>query len=191
MQQIRQEVEPKQEYEGIIFMYCDEGRFGLMGDLTGCWVPPGVRPEITMKLTRQYLYAYSAVSPVDGRMVSLVLPFANTEAMSAFLREISLVFPRHYVVLHMDQAGWHKSANLEIPKNIRIEFLPPYSPQLNPAEHVWDEIREKWFKNKYFETLEQVEEQLCKGLKDLEDKPEIVAGITGFPWILNAISGGN
>jgi hypothetical protein len=172
-------------------MFCDEARFGLIDASCGCWAPAGVRPEIPMKFTRQYLYAYCAVSPVDGKMVSLSLPYANTEAMSFFLREVSSAFPDEYVVLQMDQAGWHKGCELEVPKNVRIAFLPPYSPQLNPVEHVWDELREKWFKNRYFKDLEQVEEQLCKGLKDLEDNPLIVAGITGFPWILKAVSGGD
>jgi transposase len=191
MQKIRKKVRKKVKIKGktpkVRLMFCDEARFGLIDCKTGCWAPAGVRPEILMKLTRQYIYAYNAVSPSDGGAVSLVLPFANTESMSVFLKEVSTVYPDDYNVIFMDQAGWHKSKDLEIPENIRIEFLPPYSPQLNPVEHVWDELREKYFKNQYFADMEQVVEQLRKGLKYLKDNPEKVASISGFPWIKKAI----
>ena len=186
MEAAKKEAELIEDHPKVRLMFCDEGRFGLIDSLSGCWAPPGVRPEVLMKFTRQYLYGFCAVCPTDGRMVSLVLPWANTEAMSVFLDEISRTFASDLVILHMDQAGWHKSESLEIPRNIRIEFTPPYSPELNPVEHIWDELREKRFKNHYFADLERVEEELCKGLKDLEDNPEKVAGITGFPWILKA-----
>jgi transposase len=188
---VKEEAGLNENHPNVRVMFCDEGRFGLIDAMSGCWAPPGVRPEIPMKFTRQYLYGFCAVSPVDGRMVSLVLPWANTQAMSVFLDEVSRTFANDLVLLYMDQAGWHKSRGLEIPGNIRIEFVPPYSPELNPVEHIWDELREKWFKNRCFADLEQVEEQLCEGLKDLEDNPDRVAGITGFPWILTATPGGN
>jgi len=136
MQEIRKKVEVNQKNKKIRIMFCDEARFGLIDCKCKCWAPKGVRPEIFTKLTRQYTYAYAAVSPQDGEMVSLVLPYANTEAMTLFLSEVSARFKDDYIALFMDQAGWHKSKELAIPENIGIEFLPPYSPQLNPAEHV-------------------------------------------------------
>jgi hypothetical protein len=191
MQGIEDEVKKEHKNKKIRLMFCDEARFGLMEDKSGCWAPSGFRPEVLISLRRQYTYAYSAVSPKDGRIVSLMLPYANTESMNVFLAEVSRSFPDDYNVLWADQAGWHKSKDLEIPDNIRLEFLPPYSPQLNPTEHVWDELREKHFKNRYFKDLEQLEEQLCTGLKNLQDNPKIVAKTTGFSWILKAALGGD
>jgi len=71
---------------------------------------------------------------------------------------------------------------------MRIFFLPPYSPELNPVEHLWEEIREKWFPNKVFKSLDAVESILAEALDTLERSPEKMASLTGFDWINNLIS---
>jgi transposase len=85
----------------------------------------------------------------------------------------------------MDQAGWHRANRLKIPENITITWLPPYSPELNPVEHIWEEIREKWFPNRIFNSLEEVVHQLEKALKWLMDSPDYVRSMTCFAWMLN------
>jgi transposase len=109
-----------------------------------------------MQIVREYVYVFGAVSPSDGRHDSLVLPYADTEAMSLFLEEIGRRYPDEQILMFMDQAGWHKSQALGIPPNIELAFLPPYSPELNPQEQVWDELREKFVGNKLFKSLEAV-----------------------------------
>ena len=89
------------------------------------------------RLVREYTYAFSAVSPHDGVMDSLVLPFVNAETMSLFLALVAERHPEEFIVMVMDQAGWHIAGDLVVPDNMRILFLPPYSPELNPAEHIW------------------------------------------------------
>ena len=69
-------------------------------------------------------------------------------------------------------AGWHTAKDLNIPQNITLHWLPPYSPELNPVEYLWDEIREKWFLNRYFASLDSVENQLMLALKDLMENPK-------------------
>jgi transposase len=83
----------------------------------------------------------------------------------------------------LDGAGWHRAKRLQVPANMQLILLPPWSPQLNPVEHLWDEIREKWFSNRVFASLSAVDEQLVKALVALEINPSQVASITGFPWI--------
>jgi len=85
----------------------------------------------------------------------------------------------------MDQAGWHIAKRLTIPENMRLLWLPPYSPQCNPVEHVWDEIREKWFSNKVFESLDAVEHTLLEALGTLENDQKRMLGLTGFDWIIS------
>ena len=68
---------------------------------------------------------------------------------------------------------------------MRLEALPPYSPQLNPVEHIWDEIREKWFANEVFNSLDAVEDRLVEALVALENDRKLVASTTGFDWIIN------
>ena len=87
----------------------------------------------------------------------------------------------------MDCAGWHKSKSLEVPENIRVYFLPPYSPELNPVEHIWDELKEKGFHNRVFSNLDALEDHLVDELRKLENIPEVTRSITSWPWIINAI----
>ncbi|GHU35830.1 hypothetical protein AGMMS50256_31590 [Betaproteobacteria bacterium] len=92
-----------------------------------------MRPIVGARLGRKYLYAFSAVSPHDGVMDSLVLPWANAEMMSIFLAEVGRRHRNEFVLMVMDQAGWHLANKLRIPDNLRLIFLPPYSPELIPT----------------------------------------------------------
>lgn len=164
-------------------MFQDEGRFGLLGDPRRCWAPKGVRPIVRKRQLRQYTYAFAAVSPHDGVMDSLVLPWVNAEMMSLFLRTVAERHPDEFIVMVMDQAGWHIADALQVPKNMQIEFLPPYSPELNPAEHLWDDLREKDFANRAFSAMSAVEEALVRGLRRQEQNPVAMQRLTGFGWI--------
>jgi len=103
--------------------------------------------------------------------------------MSIFLREVSDRHPDEFILMVMDGAGWHRANALKVPGNMALFFLPPYSPELNPVEHIWDSIRENGFRNEVFNGIEAVEDQLMKCLADLERNPAAVASMTGFPWI--------
>jgi transposase-like protein len=164
-------------------MFEDEARFGRISDPRRCWAPPGVRPEVRTQFIREYEYAFAAVSPQDGLLDTLVLPTVNTEAMGIFLAEVSQRHADEFIVMVLDGAGWHRAKRLPVPANIRLISLPPWSPQLNPVEHVWDEVREKWFANRVFVSLNAVEEQLLTALKTLEADSPRVASLTGFDWI--------
>jgi DDE superfamily endonuclease len=161
----------------------DEARFGRLSDPRRCWAPAGIRPEVKGQIVREYEYAYAAVSPHDGGLDSLVLPKVNTEATGGFLAEVAQRHAHEFMVMVLDGAGWHRAKQLPIPANIRLVPLPPWSPQLNPAEHLWDELREKWFANRWFETMEQLDEQLVSGLAVLETDSLRIASLAGFDWI--------
>ena len=141
-------------------------------------------------LTHQYTYAYGAVSPMDGKFDSLVLPH-NTECMQLFITEIASRYPQQNIVMVLDGAGWHKSTTFVMPENLQLHFLPPYSPQLNSQEHIWDELREKYFHNQAFNSLDALEEQLLEGLRYLEQSHHAVKSIAGWDWILNCVSNAN
>ncbi len=105
-------------------------------------------------------------------MTSLILPWANTEMMNIFLRQVAEDFSDYFILMLTDQASWHTSQRLELPENIRLIKLPPRSPELNPAEHIWEELREKNFANIALRDLDEVEDKLCQGLNDLARNPE-------------------
>ncbi len=164
-------------------MFQDEGRFGLLGTPRRCWAPRSIRPVVGARLQRKYLYAFAAVSPHDGVLGSLILPWVNAETMSLFLATVAERHSDEFIVMVMDQAGWHIAGNLQVPRNMRIVLLPPYSPELNPAEHLWEALREDWFANTVFHDLDAVEDALDNGLIALESDPQRTQTMTGFKWI--------
>ena len=165
-------------------MFQDEARFGRMNTPRRCWAPQGIRPSVGMQRVRESLYVYAAVTPADGKLVSLVLPETDSELMSLFLGEVAQRFPNEFILMFMDQAGWHKSTSLVIPENMRLKWLPPYSPECNPAEHIWEEIREKWLGNLVFASLDDVQTLLADALFALEYNETNIQSLTGFEWVL-------
>lgn len=166
-------------------MFQDEGRFGRISDPRRCWAPQGVRPDVPQQVVREYTHAFAAISPHDGTLDSLILPKVTAEMMSLFLEEVSMRHPDEFIMMFVDQAGWHKAKDLKIPENMRLFWLPAYSPQCNPVEHLWEEIREKWFENKVFYSLDVVEDTLVDALATLERDKKKVFGLKSFEWIVS------
>lgn len=123
---------------------------------------------------------------VTGEFDSLILPHVNTECMQLFLDEVSARHPDERIVMVIDGAGWHRCDALKPPKNIYLLKLPPFAPELNPIEHVWDELREKFFHNRVFNSLDALEDHLVLALKTLVENPVTVRPIVSWPWIIDA-----
>ena len=117
---------------------------------------------------QEYRYCYGAVDAQTGDSFFLIAGGCNTEWTNEFLRQVSQAYPDDYILLVMDNAIWHKSSTLEIPSNIELAFIPPYTPEMNPIEQVWKEIRKRGFKNKAFQTLEAVIDKLQEVILGLE-----------------------
>ena len=161
----------------------DEGRFGRISGVRRAWAPRGCRPVAPRQVVRKYLYGYVAVCPALGKLSALVLPWANTAMMRLFLDQVSQDFKEYFVIILMDQAGWHVSQHLMVPENIRIIRQPARSPELNPVEHIWDDVREKYFANRAFPNLDAVEETLCEGINYLAHHPDNLKSLTNFPFL--------
>ena len=170
-------------------MFQDEGRFGRISTPSSCWAPKGMRPVVHKQIVREYTYAYAAVDPEEGEIDSFILPDMYASTMSVFLRELSKRHPEHLILLVMDGAPCHRSGDLIVPDNIQIAELPPYSPELNPSEHLWDAMREDHFRNVTFESMDAVEDAMVRSLQELEQDKERIKSMTGFPWILAALPG--
>lgn len=167
-------------------MFQDEARFGRLSDPRRCWAPAPLRPTVGLALIREYTYAYAAVSPQDGALDWMLAPKMDTLNMSAFLDHLSQRHPEDFILMVMDGAPSHRSQDLAIPKNMALVRLPPYSPELNPVEHLWDEIREKEFANRVFDSLGAAIAQAARGLKRFEDSPHALQSLTGWSWILTS-----
>ncbi len=163
-------------------MFQDEGRFGRLSRPVRCWAPKGIRPVVRNGVVREYTYAFAAISPSDGVMESLILPWVNAETMSLFLATVSERHPDESILMVMDGAGWHIASDLVVPQNLRLLFLPPYSPELNPVEHLWDHIREKHFANRLFPSMKAVTDQLSSALHEAESDQPMIQNLCGFGY---------
>lgn len=107
--------------------------------------------------------------------------------MTYFLRHVRKEFPDDFILMVMDGAPCHKDGAMDVPENMMIQRLPPYSPELNPSENMWDDMREKFFGNTVFDSMNAVEDRLCKAMNNYADKTDIVRSIVAFPWICSFI----
>ena len=97
--------------------------------------------------------------------------------------EFDIYIPLLHLAIEYDGARWHNSAGLQVPENIVITHILPYTPEMNPIEQIWKEIRKRGFKNEVFTTLEKVVDRLCDTIRDLPSR--VIQSITGRKWIMD------
>ncbi|MGA8052867.1 MAG: IS630 family transposase [Burkholderiales bacterium] len=169
----------------VRLMFQDEARFGRMVRIRRSWAPKPERPVVCNGYEREFLYVYGAVSPLQGQFDWMITRQMNTANMSEFLAQVSAAHRRDFIVMVVDGASSHVARDLVVPENIRLLQLPPYAPELNPQEHVWDELREKEFPNRVFADLHSVRCQLEEGLPRLASNRRALRSLTAWPWIVS------
>ena len=102
--------------------------------------------------------------------------------MNVFLKELSKQYPEDMILLCCDGAAWHKSQSLQVPENIELFYIPPYTPEMNPIEQIWKELRKLGFRNEIFATLDKVVDKLCETICRLSST--LIRSITGRDWIV-------
>jgi transposase len=115
------------------------------------------------------------------------MPISNTASFQAFLDVLARRFAWQDILLVLDGAPNHRCGNLAVPDNITLLYLPPHSPELNPKENLWDEIREKLFKNYALKSMDPVHAKLKQAILYIERNPKLVRSITSFPYIVNSL----
>jgi len=167
----------------------DEARFGQQGTLTRVWGRRGKRAWALRQTEYEWVYMYGAVCPRTGQAHGWLMPKANTAAMNIFLEDFSRrIAPDTHVVMVCDRAGWHRSKKLNVPANITLTHLPPYSPELNPAELLWREQRSKGLSNRVFKTCADLEAYVAETWMQLESDAQRLHSLCCFPWIESAVS---
>jgi putative transposase len=166
-------------------MFTDEARFGRMNRLRPCWAPIGIRPGVAAQLIREYIYF--AVSPKDGTCVYLIMPTSNTECFQVFLE----VFARKFApATHLAGSRRRPQPPLRRPCRSRQHHTLVSSTLFAGAqsqENLWDEIREKIFKNYALKSVDAVRAKLKEAILYIERNPELVRSITAFPYIVNSL----
>jgi transposase len=162
----------------------DEHRAGLKPVLRRIWARRGQRPLARGHQRFQWLYVYGFVRPATGEVVWFLAEAVNaamfSEILAAFARDVG-AGPDKLVVIVLDGAGWHTAGDLVVPEGIRLEFLPPYSPELQPAEHLWPLINEP-LANEHFHTLADLDQVLGERCCDLADDHDRIRSSTRFHW---------
>jgi DDE superfamily endonuclease len=143
--------------------------------------------RLSYQLIRQFVYLYGAVCPKNGTCVYLILPAPDTQFFRIFLDTSAKKYRRQLILLFVDGEGNHQSDDLEVPDNVILHVLPAYSPGLNPQENLWDEIREKIFKNYALKSMEEVYAKLGEAAPYIERNPAVVKSITSFRYIVRSI----
>jgi len=164
-------------------MFQDEARFGRMSDPRSCWAPAPHRPVVNLALIREFRYEYGAISPWDGSIDFMTADKMNTENMNRFLKQVSEKYKNEFIIMVLDGASSHKSKDLEIPLNVSFVRLPPYSPELNPAEQIWNMLRRDYFANRVFDTLDAAITQAESGLSEMAADKSVNKHWANWPWI--------
>jgi hypothetical protein len=165
----------------VVVFFEDEARFGRISREMHCWVKGNMVPAVARQMIREYIYAYSALSPQTGDCYSMISPYCNTEAMNMFVAQLSIFYSNYRIILILDKAGWHISQSLKLADNIQLLHLNPYSPEQNPVELLWREIRRKYFHNNIFNSMDEVENTLQTALKSYHvNKQETIKLSKGF-----------
>ena len=161
----------------------DESRIGQKGELTRQWARRGSRPRQPKDQRHTAAYLFAAVCPASERTAALVLPYVDTAAMNLHLAEISaqVAADAHAVVI-LDQAGWHGAKALRVPDNISLLPLPPYSPELNPVENLWQFLKHNFLNARVFDTYEAIVDACCDAWNRLRALPGQIRSITTRDW---------
>ena len=161
----------------------DEARVGQKGTLTRIWARIGSRPRGPRDTRYEWAYIFGAVCPERATGIALVMPYADTEAMTPHLQEISrAVTAGAHCALVLDGAGWHTTPKLKLPSNITLIRLPSYAPELNPIENLWEYLRKNNLALRVHDDYDDIVEACCKAWNDLLDMPQQLASITRRTW---------
>ena len=163
----------------------DESRFGLMTVLRRAITLAGVKPVGAYQHRFIYRYCYGLVEPLAGDHFFVTAPQVNTLYFEYMLEEFSRHEPQVFKIIFVDKAGYHRAKALKVPQNIRLVYLPSSNPELNPVERLWGDMKNKVAFHNFCDEQE-LEEWITATTKSYGQRQ--IASLTGYPYILDAIS---
>lgn len=154
---------------------------GLKAILRKVWTPPGQRAIVRVQDRYEWLYVYGFVRPTTGESFWMLMPTVSIVAFNLVLQQFAQATQGRSIYLLMDRAGWHVSDKVVFPDPIRPLFQPAYSPELQPAEHLWPLV-DAPLVNQHFDSLQQLEAVLIDRCCCLQDQPDLLRSTTNFHW---------
>ena len=168
-------------------LFCqDETRWGLLPVSSRRITLPGVKPVASINYTFENLYLYGAVEPITGESFFLEMPWLNSVCFQIFIQQLAETFPETLNLLVLDNGRFHHAKSLHLPDNIALLFLPPYSPELNPIERLWQDMKAKVFQHTVT-SIEQMQEKITHILRSYT--PATLAHITNFRYFTKVENG--
>ena len=175
-------ISDKQSDAQRVCLFCeDETRYGTIQDTYRRITAPGVKPVAKVDWTYEATYLYGAVEPLTGESCFLELPYLNTTCFQIFIDHLSETFANTLNVVILDNGRFHHAKALKVPDNVILLFLPPYCPELNPIERLWQDIKAKLF-SKTYQTLKQMQENITKILGGYSNTT--ISNITDFSYFI-------
>ena len=170
------------DFKAVNIYFQDESRFGLLTIQRRILTIRGVKPLQPYQHKFKNLYLFGAFSPITGTHFTLELPKCNADCFQLYLDGFSEQDTDEFKIIVLDNGAFHKAAQLNIPKNIALLFIPPYSPELNPAEKIWRLLKDA-IANEVFPTLEHLSDRICDEVRTLSHKA--IKSITGYQFYLD------
>jgi len=171
-------------FEYVDYWFQDEARIGQQNTTTRIWAAKGSRTQVVKQQQFEYAHIYGAVCPSTGQTEAFISPSLGRVGMRQHLQQISAAtaIGRHAVVI-MDRASWHMSDVADEFDNVTILPLPPYSPELNPMEQVWQWLRQRELANRCFSGYQDIVEQLSRAWNIFRSDIERVKTMTNRDWL--------
>lgn len=167
----------KDKYDGADLYFQDESRFGLMTKQKRVLVSKGIKPVGKYQHSYQWLWLWGCFSPITGDDFYWETPFVSNDIFEAFLTDFSRQKPKQLKIIIIDNAGFHACQNICVPDNIRLIRIPPYAPELNPAEKVWQWMKDK-VAMKFYKDIPMLQNKITEMVREL--KPDLVKSITSY-----------
>ena len=169
-------------FRSVNIYFQDESRFGLLTVQRRVLTIKGVKPLVPYQHKFKNFYLYGAFSPITGNHFILELPKCNNECFQLYIDEFSKQQPDEFKIVFLDNGAFHKAKELIIPENIALLFIPPYTPELNPAEKMWRLLKDS-IANEIFKTLDELSDKLTQLILNL--KEETIKSITAYDCYKN------
>ena len=169
-------------FKTVNIYFQDESRFGLLTVQRRVLTAKGIKPLIPYQHKFKNFYLFGAFSPITGAQFTIELPRCSGDCFQVYLDEFGKQDPTEFKIIFLDNGAFHKAKDLVIPENIKLLFIPPYNPELNPAEKMWRYLKDR-IANVAYNTLDDLSDKVAEHIVALT--PEIIKSITSYEYYVN------
>lgn len=157
----------------------------MIGNLHRNWGPVGERVPIPKQMTFEWGYLWAEIDVLSGELNVWLLPEMNGEVLAQVVGKMPQKWGEE-TALVWDNSKVHKAVDLQLPSQMKSVFLPPYSPELNPVERFFEELRRS-IANLVFESLSDLEDVLVEAMREYWEDTERVKNLCGYPWVIEQL----